>query len=353
MTKTQDTQTQATTYSPIDITAELGVQLTQRRHPNFADHVPKRLVSFEEAQARGWSMFVDGSDCRYGHRAGHWVSNRNRCSDCEREKAGKQPIYPKAKSGTHYEQPRTPRKDVAAPVVIAAPKLPEPDASDKAFLASYAEHRDLDKAATAVGSTTALILSRRSHNKLLDEAMRRLETDLTIPRVVPAPSDFEWTDAIRGRLLEVYVDSGNLAIARDAVKCTPSQLWRELDANPDFSSRLDDARVRAAQVFEERAQAEALAGNDRLLPVILRAEKPEKYTEKLKLDMNVTNKLTDDQLNVRLAQGLARLAKLGHIPAHTQGEIHDAEFISVKPARLPVPRDDGSHNAIQNNGDLI
>ena len=329
-------QVPAQTYPPIDITATLGVPLTQRGQPDFANHVPSRFIPIEEAQARGWSRFWDGRACRYGHQASRKTTNPNACSDCERQRAGEVPLYPQSRVQEFYEKPRRAAKDETAPLLIAppAPKAPEPDAADQKFLTQYAALRDLEAAATACGTTPAQINSRRSHNAPLDSAMSKLESNLAIPRYVPAPTDFEWTDDKRARLLEEYINSGNLAIARDAIKCTPSQLWRELDANQSFSAKLDAARVRAAQVFEEVAHAQALAGNDRLLPIVLKAERPDKYQERQRVDLySDISRLTDEQLNARIFSLIERSPDFKLVD--TDAEVIDGEII--QPAALAAP----------------
>ena len=350
--------------APIDVLTELGLPTTQRGMPNFRDHVPKRFVTQEEAQARGWSMFWTGAACRYGHQAARKTANPNACSDCDREKRSQTPIYPRARNQQFYESPRRPPKVAPlavatpsipnaspAPIVVMqqpapAPKPPEVDQTDRAFLTAYAELRDIEAAAIACGCTAAQINSRRSHAKPLDEAMSKLEAELAIPKYVPAPTDFEWDEDKRARLLEAYIDSGNLAIARDAIKCTPSNLWREIDVNPRFSAQLDAARVRAAQVFEEVAHAQALAGNDRLLPIVLRAERPDKYQEKSRLDIfnNDLNRLTDTQLNDRIFALLERAPGITLVnatrpidvtPGVTDGELIEAPAL---PGPAPAPR---------------
>ncbi len=82
----------------------------------------------------------------------------------------------------------------------------------------------------------------------------------------------------------------------------------------------------------------------------------EKYNERLKVDMNITQKLTDDQLNTRLLQGLSRLEQLGHKvllpePAvdaefETYGEIGQDEVVGDN--RGPV-----TSNPTQSNSDLV
>ena len=334
---------------PAEILRELGVPCTQRGQPDLRNHVPKRFIPLEEAQARGWSMFWTGASCRYGHQAARKTSNINSCSDCEREKAGQPAIYPKSKAQEFYEKPRRPAKD-SAPILAAAPiPQPEVDPADKRLLDAYALHRDLEKAAAAVGTTPALINARRSHQQPLDAAMVKLEADLSIPRYVPVSPEFEWTDDKRARLLESYIDSGNLAVARDSIKCSPSQLWKELDVNPRFSGQLDAAHVRAVKVLEETAVKLALAGNDRLLPVILKAERPDKYTEKQRVDIfSDISRLSEEQLNTRLFALLERADGIRLIDTATDAQILDGEI--VEPAALLAR--DPAPEPTPNNQDL-
>lgn len=322
---------------PVDALAELGVPLTQRGMPDLLNAVPKRFVPLAEAQARGWSWHWTGAACRYSHMAARKTANPAVCSDCMRVKAGQPPIYPKSRAQSFYELKGTPSATPAgAPPGAAAPTALEPDPADKKFLAEYASHRELEKAAAAAGTTAALIAARRSHNPALDAAMTKLETDLMIPKHVPEPSIFEWTHDKRARLIESYIDSGNLAIARDAVKCTPSQLWRELDANPEFSMQLEAARPRAIAVLEEVATAQALAGNDKLVQLVLRAEKPEKYVETRQVNLSTNlSRLTDEQLDARLLDLLSRVPGLTIIDGEFTETSANANTIA---SQAPVPQ---------------
>src|ERR1700691_3501822 len=79
---------------------ELVVYLTQRDNPDLYSDVPIRFVSKEEAKRRGWSWYWHGiRECRYGHAAARRTSNEQICSDCERVKNGKDPIYPPPEHG--------------------------------------------------------------------------------------------------------------------------------------------------------------------------------------------------------------------------------------------------------------
>ena len=336
----------------VDVLAELGVPLNMQGNPDLLNHIPKRMVQKTEAVLNKWTWFYPCVPCRYGHVAARQTSNDRVCSDCLRVQGGKSAIYPKAShQGKFYPEPR--RKAPSQQIVqVAAPKPVEADPSDKRFLNQYAKLRDLDAAAAAVGSTAALMAARRSHNATLDAAMTRLEADLAIPKYQPPATEVEWTADKRAALLEKYIDSGNLVDAREAVKCTPSQLWRELDSNQEFAAALDAARPRAIAVVEEVAIRQALAGNDRLLQVILKAERPEKYTETARMTIyNDTTKLTDDQINSRL---LALIERTGLIRFVDESEVIEgtAEPILEDTPALPAPEPDSEPVEFNQNEDL-
>jgi hypothetical protein len=319
-----------------ELARRLGVPCNQKGQPDLYDHVPNQRVSVERAKEWGMSLCWPGGGCRYGHDSAVWVSNPRRCVSCDRLKKGLLDIYPTIKVGNHQKKPRAPGKDSGAPLVIAAPKEPELDGPGKRFIDKYAELRNIHAAAKAVSTTPELITARRAHDKALDSAMARLENDLSIPALVPVAGEFEWSDEKRDRLVEAYVDSGNLSIGRAAIGVTPSQLWRELDRNPTFSSQLDKARVRAAQVFEERAHAEALNGNDKLLPVVLKAERPDKYNERLRVD--VSQLPTDPkEITRQILELMLEFRQMGVLTA--RANVIEGEVVEL--AQLPAPDSSG------------
>jgi hypothetical protein len=325
-------------YPPIaDVAKELGVPLTQRRMPDLANHVPRRRISIEEARAMGWSMAWPGGGCRYAHDAAVYTSNPFRCSDCDRVKKGKEPIYPKLRTGGHYEEPRR-KPNSSASIVIAAPTAPaplEPDARDKKFLEAYAEHRSIERAATAVGTTPAYIESRRACNQTFATAITALEERLLIPRaVLPPPTEFEWTPEVQRHLIRLWIDTGELATARDSCGITPSQHFEHLEKSAEFAAAIEAAKPLAAAALEDRATQLALAGNDRLLQKLLEAKKPDEFGNKVRVDLySDVSKLTDAQINQRLVSAINSILKTsGH---RKIGDVLDAEI--VEPAKLAAP----------------
>lgn len=301
----------------------------------------------DEAQARGWPLFYEGKICRFGHQAPYYVANPNLCVDCKRLKAGKQRIGPQT-GGTPIE--RTPREYVKGEnygerwnQAAAAPQVVEPDRSEKKFLEHYAAVRDLNGAAALAGMTAAQIHARLSYSKVFRDATNELEKNLMIPVTVPDPVEYQWDDDRRVRLITVYIDTGDMAIARDAIRVTASEYYRELARNAQFARAIDEAKPLATNTLEEKAQSLSLAGNDKLLALVLRAERPEKYSERVKMDLNVTEKLTDDQINARLARFLAR------------EDIIDAEY-TISATETPALAVDGRERAAleaeQNGADV-
>lgn len=112
-----------------------------------------------------------------------------------------------------------------------------------------------------------------------------------------ALGDTLWTPEMRQRLIEAYVDTGDLLKAQEIVGVTPSQFNTEVDNNPEFSERVKAAKKHASNTLELRAIQEGLGGNDKLLSLILRKDE----------DVAGVSQLTDDQLARRLDSYLARV----------------------------------------------
>jgi hypothetical protein len=312
-------------WPPCDAGVEVA-PLNTRQQPDLLNHRARRIVTREEALARGWSMFWDSQACRAGHQAARWTSNPARCSDCVRVKQN--------------EEPRRKEKDASAPIMIAAPTPAplEPDARDRKFLEAYAKCRTVAGAAADTGTTPAYIESRRACSKVFADAMKALEEQLLIPRaVLPVPVDFAWTPEIERHLIRLWVDTGDLTVAQDNVGVTPSQYFERLEASPAFADAVERAKPLAAAALENRAHTLALAGQDRLLQKLLAAKMAEQYGDRVRVDLNVsrTDKLSDAELNARLLANIKTLLIGSRFKVITPtGEILDAvdaEFTEVFP----------------------
>ncbi len=341
----------------VDVDPKEIAPLNKEGQPDLMNYMPTRFVPLDEAKQRGWSHFYEGAPCRYGHRAPRYVSNPRMCVDCFRISRGKTVLTASpVSSDVEYKKPRdyTQRKQALAalPATSATPPLApvgplEPDRLEKRFLADYADVRDLDAAAQRSGMTAAQIIARMSWSKVFAEAVAALEERLSLNHIDVPSGPFEWTDEKRQRLIEIYVDTGDIATARDSIRVTPSEYFRELERNPAFSAMYAEAEPLAINALEERAQQLALAGNDKLLQKVLAAKKPE-YRERVQMDMSVTEKLTDEQLNAQLSRLVGRYAE----------GIFDAEFTVVNESRgqakaLTHAAGEGSEEQAEPNSDLL
>lgn len=268
--------------------------------PDIYNYIPSRFIPLDEAQSRGWTLFYDGRACRYGHQAPRYVSNPATCVDCHRISRGKSPIGGRSNT-LAVESPRGFYEARTKPTAGAVdPKPREPDPLEKRFLERYASVKDLDEAARLIGSTSAQIHMRLSTSKVFRDACNDLEGRLNIRPTVPEAADFQWDDEKRQRYITVWIDSGDPATARDAIRVTMSDFHAEFTTNAEFKAHCAEAEPIANLALEERARQLALAGNDKLLTVLLKAEKPEKYSERLNVKLNITEQLTDEQINAQL-----------------------------------------------------
>jgi hypothetical protein len=258
------------TLTAAEIGIMYGVPVTQKGGIDLFNHVPNRFIPLETARAQGLTAFWEGKACRYGHQAARFVSNTKICMDCRRAKMGLEPIYPRSAAQKFHNLEKKPTaadpNTASAASAAPAPQSLGLDTNDTKFLAAYAEHRDLDKAAKSVGTTKELILARRVGFPGLDEAMTRLEQQLEIPKYMPAGAGFVWTDEARELFITTYINSGEIADARQAVGCTRAQFFTEQKQNLQFAQDVEAAKPLAESVVEEAFTKAAKAGQQSILP---------------------------------------------------------------------------------------
>jgi hypothetical protein len=89
--------------------------------------------------------------------------------------------------------------------------------------------------------------------------------------------------------------------------------WR--DADPEFAKAWDDAEEEAVDALEMRARERALDDSDRMMEILLKAHRPEKYVDRLRSEVSGPNGapisvnvagLTDEQLAALEAIGALR-----------------------------------------------
>lgn len=299
--------TASTLYPPMTpqaLAEELGVSLSQRLQPRLDQEVPKRFISQEEAEARGLSWRFTGSDvCRYGHNAARRSSNSGICSDCERVKEGKEPIYGKSKTQKYYTEPRRKATDPSAPVVIAAPIAQpaqiEPSKKEQDFLAALDETRDFDAAAQRTTFSRSQIEARASVNEVFRKALTDLCERRGIARTRAPDSLFTWSEEVEKNLVRRFVDTGLLETARNECGVTASEFFIHLERSPTFAAAVEAARPRARETLRDRAVQSAERGNANLMKLMEDSE-PE----------SVTN-LSMGQINAEITKLLQHFDKQG------------------------------------------
>lgn len=283
--------------------------------PDLYNHSPLRKVSQKEAASRGWPYFFWEKKCIEGHVAPRFTSNSRMCVDCNRISKGKPPLTPLGSTKPPRAAKATPKKHPYKDQIV--------DETDQKFLEAYAELRDVEGAAKAVGLTVGQVEARIASDKIFREAAERLGLRIT----QKAQTTFEWTDAKRDQLLEVWVDTGDIASARDAISVTPSEYLREIARNPAFAKRVEETEPLAELMLVERAYQLALGGNDKLLNKILPAVDPNRFSERVKLDVT-TKDVSDAQLEAKFFALLGKVRR----PLTIDAEVIDVEAVPVLPA---------------------
>jgi hypothetical protein len=284
--------------------------------------MPTRYISLEEAQFRKWPYFYIGTPCRYGHVAPRYTSNARICVDCHRAKTSKPPIGEKTGLDTRHFSRKNNKQ-----IVVKVEKPQQVDSWEKKFLEAYAYHKDFKAACASTQVAEAQIDARLAYSEVFKKAYDSLEERLGIKKVKDS-SGFIWTTEKYNRLIEVYINTGDMATARDAIDVTPFEYFQEIARNIIFAARIKEADPLAHLALEERAIQLALAGNDKLLTKVLSVKKPE-YRENIKVDMNVTEKLDDRELNSKLNRLLEKLR-----PSFIEAEVTDLGASRAD----PVPR---------------
>lgn len=116
---------------------------------------------------------------------------------------------------------------------------------------------------------------------------------------------FKWNEDSRQRLIDAYVDTGDIDGARTTVGVTPSEYYRELARNPEFNDAVVRATVLAIQTFEDKSISQARRGNDKLILAVLKAKFPDQYTDRVKVDnthTHTTKGMSDEEIDKRIAR---------------------------------------------------
>ncbi len=113
------------------------------------------------------------------------------------------------------------------------------------------------------------------------------------------------TDRAREAFLATFAATCNVSEACRAAKISRSSAYEWRNDDPAFAQAWDDAEEEAVDALELAARERAIDGSDRMMEILLKAHRPEKYVERLrseisgpgggpvKIDMK---NLTDEQL---------------------------------------------------------
>ena len=87
------------------------------------------------------------------------------------------------------------------------------------------------------------------------------------------------------RFLEVFSQTGNVRLAASAAGVSRDAPYKRARTSPSFADRWATAREEAIDLLEGEARRRALSGSDALLMFLLRAHRPERYRETLRIDV--------------------------------------------------------------------
>lgn len=113
------------------------------------------------------------------------------------------------------------------------------------------------------------------------------------------------TDRARAEFLRVFSDTCNVSEAARAAGFSRSAAyaWREEDA--EFAKDWDEAEQVAIDALEQVARDRAKSGkSDRMLEILLKAHRPDKYIERRQVALDVSGLVTElEASRKRIAEG--------------------------------------------------
>lgn len=248
------------------------------------------IMSGKEARKLGLQYYWTGKPCIRGHHSKRRTRG-NICTACGF--LGSSPI------STRSKKDEVARQHLQYNI--------HPTQKDK-FLARYAETKNLELSAKAINLTPVELnvqIARSPTFAMQIYALeKRMKSGDLKKEETYTPSSLKWTPEKHALFIRAYVDTGDIAAARDSVGASASNYFDELENNPEFASMVKEAHPKASQALEEKAINLALKGNDKLLTLVLKAKLPE-YKDKLQIDQVSTTfvKVSDEQL-VRKVENL-------------------------------------------------
>lgn len=120
-------------------------------------------------------------------------------------------------------------------------------------------------------------------------------------------------------LIAAFRNSANIRAAYQAAGTDRRSVMIALDRYPQLSEPMDDAAHDAVDILRAEARRRAMAGSDVLMMFVLKADDPERYGDRVKVDIKEETR--------RVA------AEMGLTPEETEAAVAEAEKIVVEHRR--------------------
>jgi transposase-like protein len=95
-----------------------------------------------------------------------------------------------------------------------------------------------------------------------------------------------FTARARATFLDTFRATCNVSEAARAIGVSRRTVYNWRDRDPTFAAEWDDAEQEAIDALEKIARDRAIDGSDRMMEILLKAHRPEKYVERLRADIN-------------------------------------------------------------------
>jgi len=120
-----------------------------------------------------------------------------------------------------------------------------------------------------------------------------------------------FTDSRKAKFLKLLAETGNISFSAKSIGSGPTTVHRHINEDPDFKALVDEAKEIAADALEAEARRRAVEGvrrgiyyqgervdtelhfSDRMLEILLKANKPEKFRERFEHTGHLTGTFTD------------------------------------------------------------
>lgn len=190
------------------------------------------------------------------------------------------------------------------------------------FLAALRELADERAAARQAGVTLKTARNWRTRDAAFRAEWDTARAEAQMPERIQRRDAMEWRAAFIARLR----GTGTVRYAATAAGVSRQTVYEWRDRDPDFAREWDDAIADATEALEAAARARALSGSDKLLMFLLKAQRPDKYGDRLHIEHSIQKRkrqVYEDALREGLTQDEARqaVAEFERIVADATGSI--------------------------------